>query len=137
MGFSVIVLMKNLTRIREVTVKLTQKTTSEIDDKILNKDLIGRAILFIPIIIVSITSTVMDLGDKLISISIPVVLLLVIFSLSNAINEIYKDKDIYKKIPFFAGIQLIKIISLIVVVIVVVATIIGKSPLIILSGLGA
>jgi miniconductance mechanosensitive channel len=142
-GFSVIVLMKNLTRIREVTVKLTKKTTSEIDDKILNKDLIGRAILFIPIIIVSITSTVMDLGeyapimDKLISISIPVVLLLVIFSLSNAINEIYKDKDIYKKIPFFAGIQLIKIISLIVVVIVVVATIIGKSPLIILSGLGA
>lgn len=142
-GLSVIIIKRYLGEIREVILKITKKTANEIDDKILNKDLIGHVLLFIPIIIVSATSNSMDLGkyaqimDILISVSIPLVLMFVIFALTNAVNEIYKDKEIYKKVPFFAGLQLVKIISLIIVVIVMIATILGKSPFIILSGLGA
>lgn len=142
-GTVFMVLKKYLTPIRSLVLKLTQKTSTEIDDKILNKDLIQHALLFVPIIVVSSTSKSMELGayapimDKIISVAVPVVLLLIIFALTNAVNEIYKGKEIYKKIPFFAGIQLVKIISLIVVGIVIIATILGKSPFMILSGLGA
>lgn len=137
------VVRKNLDGIRVFAINITKKTSNEIDDKILNNDLISHVILFIPIIAVSIISESMELGnygsilDKAISVSIPVVLLLISFSLLKSINDIYKEKPIYTKVPFFAGLQLAKIILLILTAIVVIATILGKSPLIILSGLGA
>lgn len=63
--------------------------------------------------------------------------LLVIFSFLDALIDIYKTFKIAKQHPVKGYVQVIKIVLLIFVSIIAVATVIDKSPLIFLSGIGA
>ncbi|MCH1624516.1 mechanosensitive ion channel family protein [Ferdinandcohnia quinoae] len=63
--------------------------------------------------------------------------LMVINSLLNAFNDIYDTFEISKIKPIKGYIQVIKIIVITLGAIVVIANLIGKSPLILLSGFGA
>ncbi|WP_062105407.1 mechanosensitive ion channel family protein [Bacillus niameyensis] len=63
--------------------------------------------------------------------------LAIINSLLNAINDIYQTYEISKMKPIKGYIQVIKIIVIIFGSILVVANLIGKNPLLLLSGIGA
>jgi miniconductance mechanosensitive channel len=63
--------------------------------------------------------------------------LLVVDSLLDAVNDIYITYDISKIKPIRGYIQVVKIILTIVCGILVIANLIGESPLILLSGIGA
>ena len=65
------------------------------------------------------------------------VLLLVIDSFLNAIVDIYRSYDVSRNIPIKGFIQVFKIILFFLGAIVVISIILGKTPLYILSGLGA
>ena len=63
--------------------------------------------------------------------------LMVMNSLLNAINDIYQTFEISKIRPIKGYIQVVNIIVITLGVILVIANLIGKSPLIFLSGIGA
>ncbi|MEH7381430.1 mechanosensitive ion channel family protein [Bacillus sp. JJ1533] len=66
-----------------------------------------------------------------------IVSLMVINSLLNAMNDIYQTYEISKTRPIKGYIQVVKIIITIFGIIIVIANFMGKSPLILLSGIGA
>ncbi|RHW34024.1 mechanosensitive ion channel family protein [Lysinibacillus yapensis] len=61
----------------------------------------------------------------------------VLSSLLNAIHDIYQSFEVSKVRPIKGYIQVVKIIVFVLGIILVIANLIGESPLIILSGLGA
>ncbi len=63
--------------------------------------------------------------------------LVVINSVLNAINDIYQTFEISKVKPVKGYIQVVKIIVVTLGVILVIANLMGKSPLLLLSGIGA
>ena len=142
-GISIMIVRKSIEKVRVFVLKLASKTQNTVDDEIFNKDIIGYTMYFIPLFILvqlntlSGAQTYNGVVNIITSIMVPVVTALLVFSGINVIDSIYKKKDIYKKIPFFAGLQLLKIITAIITLIIIVSGILGKSPLIILSGLGA
>lgn len=66
-----------------------------------------------------------------------IVILSVISSVLSAINDIYQTYEISKIKPIKGYIQVIKIVIFILGTILVIANLIGESPLILLSGIGA
>lgn len=58
-------------------------------------------------------------------------------SLLNIIDRIYRRFEVSRELPIKGFIQVIKIVLLLAAVIFIVSTLIGKSPLLIFSGLGA
>jgi miniconductance mechanosensitive channel len=63
--------------------------------------------------------------------------LAVINSLLNALNDIYQTYEISKVKPIKGYIQVIKIITITLGIILVIANMMGKNPLLLLSGIGA
>ncbi|MCT2535411.1 mechanosensitive ion channel family protein [Aquibacillus koreensis] len=63
--------------------------------------------------------------------------LMVIFSLLNAINDIYQTFEIAKLRPIKGYLQVANIIVIIVGVVLVISILVGESPFILLSGIGA
>jgi miniconductance mechanosensitive channel len=66
-----------------------------------------------------------------------IVSLAVINSFLNAVNDIYQTYEISKTRPIKGFIQVLKIIMIILGVIIIIANFIGKSPLVLLGGIGA
>ncbi len=86
------------------------------------------------------TSKVSAVGSVLRVISEVLLILLSLFSINsvlNTIDRIYRKYEVSRELPMKSFFQVIKIILLIVAMIMIIATIIGKSPLLLFSGLGA
>ena len=66
-----------------------------------------------------------------------VVGLLVLNSLLNAINDIYQTHEISKTRPIKGYLQVLNIVFIVLGIILIIANLIGKSPLLLLSGIGA
>lgn len=66
-----------------------------------------------------------------------IVTLSVLNSLLTAINDIYQNYEISKIRPIKSYIQVIKIVVFILGIIIIIANLIGESPIILLSGIGA
>ncbi|QCJ42559.1 mechanosensitive ion channel family protein [Bacillus sp. S3] len=96
---------------------------------------------FVPAIIIYFFSSTFPSYQNLIENSaiayLIIVGLLVMSSLLNAINDIYQTYEISKIKPIKGYIQVINIIVITFGVIMVIANLIGKSPLVFLSGIGA
>jgi miniconductance mechanosensitive channel len=75
--------------------------------------------------------------EKLAIAYIIIVGLVVIYTLLNAINDIYQTFEISKIKPIKGYIQVVNIIIVILGIILVIANLMGKSPLLLLSGIGA
>ena len=66
-----------------------------------------------------------------------IVALSVINSLLNAVNDVYQTYEVSKVKPIKGYIQVVKIIVFILGIVLVIANLVGESPLILLSGIGA
>src|SRR5690606_26674312 len=78
-----------------------------------------------------------DLIKQLAVAYIIIVGITIINSFLNAINDIYQTYEISKIRPIKGYIQVVKIVVIIIGVILVIASLIGESPLVFLSGIGA
>ena len=74
---------------------------------------------------------------RVLSAYVTLVLLLIIDSLLNAADDIYRTFDISKTRPIKGILQVIKIVAFVVGGIVIISSLIGQNPLILLGGLGA
>lgn len=75
--------------------------------------------------------------EKFVLFYIFIVIILLLNALLNAVNDIYMGYEVSKSRPIKGFIQVLKIVILIIGIITLTSILIGKSPLILLSGLGA
>lgn len=121
--------------------KLIRQNKYTWDDKLYENKVFHRtAHLVTPLIIGFFTGFFPDLEiwlKRILSAYVTFVLLLIIDSLLNAADDIYRSFDISKTRPIKGILQVIKIIAFVVGAIVIVSSLIGQNPLILLGGLGA
>lgn len=125
--------------------RLVDRSVSKWDDYLQAEKVFTRLALLIPAIIIQIflTSTVtthphaIHLIDVTLKLYMIAIVLLVINSFLNAVYRIYGEYEMEVSKPVKSYLQIGKIIIYIVGGIVVISTLLGKSPLTILAGLGA
>lgn len=74
---------------------------------------------------------------RVLSAYVTFILLLIIDSVLNAADDIYRTYDISKTRPIKGFLQVIKIVSIVIGIIIIVSSLIGQNPLILIGGLGA
>ncbi|WP_059174243.1 mechanosensitive ion channel family protein [Bacillus sp. FJAT-27445] len=111
------------------------------DKIILERQVFRKLSHIVPAIIIysfsSIFPTYQPIIEKLAITYIIIVGLAVIQSLINALNDIYQTFEISKVKPIKGYLQVVNIIIMTIGIISVISNLIGKSPLILLSGIGA
>ncbi len=132
-----------------IVARVVQKTESTWDDELLNSKLFKWISLLIPAVIiltaaphaiithhdgVPIFSTLIQTTAK---IFIIIFSFLAISSLLNILERIYGKSEVSKELPIKSFLQVIKIILVLAATILIISTLIGKSPVLIFSGLGA
>lgn len=129
--------------------RLVQKSEATWDDELLSSRLFKWLSLLIPAIIiltaaphaiitqhdgVPIFSSFIQISAK---IWIVILSFLAISSTLNIIERIYSRFEVSRELPVKSFFQVIKIILVLAAIILIVSTLIGKSPVLIFSGLGA
>ncbi|SES25188.1 mechanosensitive ion channel family protein [Psychrobacillus sp. OK032] len=126
--------------IRLIT-KIVNNTKFKWDDMLLERKVFHKLSHIVPAIIIYFFASTFSSYEDLIKNGAMAYLiimgLIVINSSLNAMNDIYQSYEISKIKPIKGYIQVVKIIIITLGVILVIASLIGKSPLILLSGIGA
>ena len=125
--------------------KLTAKTKTLWDDIIFNDRIINSFATLIPAIILDQSLPVLLKNASLplsfifgaTGVIVVLVSVWILVSLFNSINEILSQKEQYRDKPIGSLTQLAKILVFSVGAILIISTVIGKSPIYLLSGLGA
>lgn len=111
------------------------------DNMLLDRKVFHKLSHFVPAIIIYNFSTTFDYFKDLIEKGaityLIIVGLMVLNSLLNAMNDIYQTYEISKTRPIKGYIQVVKIIIITLGIIVIIANMLGESPIILLSGIGA
>lgn len=111
------------------------------DDVLLERRVIQRGIHIIPGIILYMAAPVFDNAQEILRrLATTYILITAVFVLNavlDSIDDIYRMKPISKVRPIKGLLQVIKIIAYIILTIIGIANLMGQSPLILLSGIGA
>lgn len=110
-------------------------------DILLQRKVFHRLVLIIPAIIVFISAPLFEMlkdGIRLAaSTYILLVTVLIINSILDAINDIYRTHPVSKVRPIKGLLQVVKIVVYIIIGIVTFANLMGQNPLVLISGIGA
>jgi miniconductance mechanosensitive channel len=126
-----------------IVTKIIRSNKSTWDDVLLERKVIQRAMGIVPGIIIYSAAFIYKNPEliyvirRFASTYVMLVLVFVISSILNAVDDIYRTKEISKTRPIKGFLQVIKILAYIVIGIAIIATLIGQSPLILLSSIGA
>lgn len=129
--------------ILSVATKIIKNNKLKWDDILIERKLIQRSILIVPGLILYNVAAVYENNEiisairRFVSIYVLIILVFVISSLLDAIDDIYRTKPISKIRPIKGFLQVVKIVSFIIIAILIIATLIGQSPWILLSSIGA
>tara|TARA_Y100000994_G_scaffold247156_1_gene251934 strand:+ start:1109 stop:2197 length:1089 start_codon:yes stop_codon:yes gene_type:complete len=117
-----------------------KKTSTEIDDVIIEKGVLNRLSYFIPLIFIYNLKDLLatpEIADRILMTLIAFVFISSTNALINALNEIYSKSQYSDKFNIKSYIQVLKLFINIFGIIIIVALLTGKSPIYFLSGLGA
>ena len=125
--------------------RITDRTQTKWDDYVFNDEVLSKSCqLVAPIAIYAMLSTVftrehalMDFILKISWIYIVVASVRLVFSVLNSVYSISNEHEEYKHRSLKGFYQMIKIVVVSVGAIIIISEIIGKSPVVILTGLGA
>lgn len=111
------------------------------DDILLEHKVIERGIRALPGIIIYISAPVFgdfqEIIRRLASTYILIAAVFLFSSILDAINDIYRRKPVSRVRPIKGLLQVVKIVLYIILAIIGIANLMGESPLILLSGIGA
>ncbi|WP_038871181.1 mechanosensitive ion channel family protein [Vibrio jasicida] len=121
-----------------------QKTNKPLADSFTKYDVLEKLSLLIPIMVLDVFiplavghyGWLANIFDRILSISILVIFIWMIFALLDALNDIATFKGITRKMPIKSFVQLIKLFTFFVGVVVSMSILANESPVIFLSGLG-
>jgi miniconductance mechanosensitive channel len=118
-----------------------EKTSTKIDDILIEKGFLNRLSYVVPLLIIYSLSDNLISGYEMINrLLLSVIITVLSFSfnsLINVINEIYNRSKYSKSINIKSYFQILKLIINLLSIIVVIAVLSGKSPFYLLSGIGA
>lgn len=124
-----------------IITKMVNNSKFQWDNFLLERKVFHKLSHIVPAIIIYHFATSFPSFQQLIqkgAVAYLIIMALVIISSSlNAMNDIYQTYEMAKTKPIKGYIQVVKIIVIIFGVILVIANLVGKSPLILLSGIGA
>lgn len=124
-----------------IITKIVTRTKFTWDNMLLERKVFRRLSHIVPAIIIHFFASAFEPYDDLIqmgaNVYIIIVALMVINGILNAINDIYQTYEISKTRPIKGYVQVVKIVVITLGFILVIANLMGKSPLILLSGIGA
>ncbi|MDQ0233468.1 mechanosensitive ion channel family protein [Metabacillus malikii] len=125
----------------KIISQIVRKNKFQWDDILFERKVFHRLSHFVPaIIIYSFAETFPAYEDwiqKGAVTYIIIISLLMMNNVFNAINDIYQTYDISKVRPIKGYLQVIEIVAVTLGIILIIANLIGKSPLLLLSGIGA
>jgi miniconductance mechanosensitive channel len=151
MGALAVILLMVLAHVvaRQILLRLIEriiaKTTTQYDDMFVREKVFHRAAHLVPAIILHLSApvvfaryeTAVDTVETAAFLYFALVILGVVFSILNAILGIYSTTRMAARLPIKPIIQVTKFIGIFALTLVVISTLLGKSPLVLLSGLGA
>lgn len=124
-----------------IITKIVKSTKFTWDNMLLERKVFRRLSHIVPAIIIHFFATTFEPYDDVIrmaaNVYIIIVALMVINGILNAINDIYQTYEISKTRPIKGYVQVVKIVVITLGFILVIANLMGKSPLLLLSGIGA
>lgn len=124
-----------------IITKIVKKSKNQWDNMLLDRDVFHKLSHIVPALIIYFSSSAFPTYQYMINkgaMTYVIILgLIVIYSLLDAINDIYQTFEIAKVKPVKGYIQVVKIIVVTIGAILVIANLMGKSPLLLLSGIGA
>ncbi|THE11363.1 mechanosensitive ion channel family protein [Bacillus timonensis] len=125
----------------KIITRIVTKTKYQWDNMLLERKVFRRLSHIVPAIIIHRFSTTFPNYEHLIQMGantyIIIVSLMVLSGILNAINDMYQTYEVSKTRPIKGYIQVVKIIVITFGVILIIANLMGKSPLLLLSGIGA
>jgi len=142
--------------IYRMVAKIVKATPNDWDDELLNSKLFTWVSLLVPVAVIWKTalevfnskafgddnedSIIEGIGQISLIVSQVMAIVLILFSLMSVLNiieRIYSRYEVSKKLPLKSFIQVIKVVLFIVGLIFIISSVMGKSPVLIFSGLGA
>ncbi len=128
-----------------VIERIAARTRTHYDDKLIEAKVFHRAAHLVPALILHLSApvvfgryhTVVEIFETVAFLYIALAVVGVIFAALNAFLAIYSTTRLAARLPIKPIIQVTKFIGIFAVALVVIATLIGKSPIVLLSGLGA
>lgn len=125
----------------KIITQIVQKTKFQWDDVLLERKVFHRLSHIVPAVIIyyfAPTFPAFQQGIEKLAIAYLIIMGLVIFnSVLNVGNDIYQTFELSKTRPVKGYIQVVKIIAVILGVILIIANLMGQSPILLLSGIGA
>jgi len=127
--------------VNSIVKQAVKKTKNRWDDIIFEKKVFIKLANIAPAIVIYSSSYIFTDSEELIKrlvLSYIVVVILSVFkSLSSAALEIYESFEISKEKPLKGVVQIIVILAYLIGTVIILSIILGKSPALLLSGLGA
>lgn len=121
--------------------KIFRKTSNSFDDILIKTGFFDRLSYAIPIVIVYVFMDYSsDYPPILYRTVLSLIILAVISSVNafiNSVNEFYSNSNLSKRLSIKSYLQVVKLIINILGIIIFIASLIGKSPVYLLSGIGA
>ncbi|NLL05355.1 MAG: mechanosensitive ion channel [Clostridiaceae bacterium] len=125
----------------KIIIRFVKKNKFEWDDALLDRKVFHKLSLIVPALVIysmaSIFTNYYDLIQRLVLAYILIVVIFVINAVLDSVDDIYRKYPISKVRPIKGFLQVVKIVLSIILGIVIVAYLMGKSPIILLSGIGA
>ena len=141
------VIMENICRhiILPIVRKITSKTQSQWDDYLLNDDVLSKMCHLIPPVVAyalmslafSREQALLDVVFKVCWTYNVIAAVRLVFAILNSVYTISSEHDDYKHRSLKGFYQMLKLIVVCIAAIIIVSELIGKSPIVILTGLGA
>lgn len=142
--------------IYRVVVKIVKATPNDWDDELLDSRLFTWVSLLVPVAVIWKTALevfdsdafgvesqdliIEGIGYISLIVSQVMAIVLILFSLMSVLNiveRIYSRYEVSKKLPLKSLLQVIKVVLFVVGLIFIISSVMGKSPVLIFSGLGA
>lgn len=125
--------------------KITSRTKTEWDDIMFRRKVFRRVSNLLPAFVIFALFPQLfadypfwvKLVITLTNIYVVIVIVLVVNSILNSVNDIYQEFDISKNKPIKGYIQVVQILVYLFALIIIIALLINKNPLLLLGGLGA
>ncbi len=141
LAFSLILFWISRLLLKTFLAKRIEKSRNKWDDKLLKRRVFHRLTLLIPAITMAVASALagdlQDVIQRIFFIWITVILLLVLCSILDAADDIYRQYDVSRHKPIKGYLQVVKIVLYVIAGIIIVSFLVNRSPVLLLSGIGA
>jgi len=117
-----------------VIIRLLRKTNTQIDDILIDKGFFNRLSYVVPLVVIYYFKVIPNQYESAL---FAVIILFAVNSLINAFGEIYLRSKYSNKVNIKSYIQILKLVINLMGIIIIIAYLLDKSPLYLLSGLGA